>query len=141
MIDPIAGVKLAAAHLHAARKFLSTAETVYDKAVAHLALTAETRRLDAERRADKYGNKLADLTDRCAQECVGLLWSERTAAERLLLDAIEDGRPTAYGPVPNDKTNPTPGTSRQDPGETVNGKSGSVERLAGDYQDQSGAKT
>ena len=101
MIDPIAGVKLAAAHLHAARKFLSTAETVYDKAVAHLALTAETKRLDAERRADKYGNKLADLTDRCAQECVGLLWSERTAAEQRLLGSAGDGMPTPSGPVPS----------------------------------------
>ena len=141
MIDPIAGVKLAAAHLHAARKFLSTAETVYDNAVAHLALDAEAKRVDAERQLNKFGNRLADLSDRCAQENVGSYWPELTAATKLLMDTMQPWRPTAYGPVPNDKTNPTPGTSRQDPGETVNGKSGSVERLAGDYQDQSGAKT
>ena len=140
MTDPVTAVKTAAAHLHAARKFLSTAEAVYDKAVAHLALTAEAKRLDTERQLNKYGNALADLSDRCAQEKVGLYWAERTAAERLLLDAIEAGRPTAYGPVPATEVNPTPGTSRQDPGTVSNGLSG-LEHRAGDSQEHTGVKT
>ena len=138
MTDPVTAVKTTAQQLHVARKELSTAEGRYDQAVAHLALTAEAKRLDAERRLDEYGNRLADLSDRCAQEGVGTFWPEQTAAAKLLMDAMEAARPTAYGPVPNDgEVNPSLGTSRQDPGAMSNGLSG-LKHRAGDISEVTG---
>lgn len=135
MTDPVTAVKTTAQQLHVARKELSTAEGRYDQAVAHLALTAEAKRLDAERELGICRRHLVSLLHRADMECGDVC---RWANAKDVRVYLAETRPAAYGPVPNDKTNPTLASCRQDPGETVNGESGSVERLAGESMEVTG---
>ena len=134
MTDPVTAIKTTAQQLHVARKELSTAGGRYDQAVAHLALTAEAKRLDSERELGICRRHLVSLLHRADMECGDVC---RWANAKDVRVYLAETRPAAYGPVPNDKTNPTLGTSRQDPGAMSNGLSG-LKHRAGDISEVTG---
>ena len=134
MTDPVTTVKTTAQQLHVARKELSTAEGRYDQAVAHLALTAEAKRLDAERELGICRRHLVSLLHRADMECGDVC---RWANAKDVRVYLAETRPAAYGPVPNDKTNPTLASCRQAPGTAPNGLS-TVVRRAGDVSEVTG---
>ena len=134
MTDPVTAVKTTAQQLHVAREELSTAEGRYDQAVAHLALTAEAKRLDAERELGICRRHLVSLLHRADMECGDEC---RWANAKDVREYLAETRPTAYGPVPNDKTNPTLASCRQAPGTAPNGLS-AVVRRAGDISEVTG---
>ena len=131
MTDPVTAIKTTAQQLHVARKELSTAEGRYDQAVAHLALTAEAKRLDSERELGICRRHLVSLLHRADMECGDVCrWANAKDGRVYLAET----RPAAYGPVPNDKTNPTLASCRQAPGTAPNGLS-TVARRAGDVSE------
>ena len=134
MTDPVTAIKTTAQQLHVARKELSTAEGRYDQAVAHLALTAEAKRLDSERELGICRRHLVSLLHRADMECGDEC---RWANAKDVRVYLAETRPAAYGPVPNDKTNPTLASCRQDPGTAPNGLS-TVVRRAGDISEVTG---
>ena len=135
MTDPVTAVKTTAQQLHVARKELSTAEGRYDHAVAHLALTAEAKRLDAERELGICRRHLVSLLHRADMECGDVC---RWANAKDVRVYLAETRPTAYGPVPNDgEANPTLASCRQAPGTAPNGLS-TVVRRAGDVSEVTG---
>ena len=131
MTDPVTAVKTTAQQLSTAREELSTAEGRYDQAVAHLALTAEAKRLDSERELGICRRHLVSLLHRADMECGDVC---RWANAKDVRVYLAETRPTAYEPVPNDKTNPTLGLSQQDPGAMSNGLSG-LKHRAGDISE------
>ena len=131
MTDPVTAVKTTAQQLHTARKELSTAEGRYDQAVAHLALTAEAKRLDSERELGICRRHLVSLLHRADMECGDVC---RWANAKDVRVYLAETRPTAYGPYPATEVNPTLASCRQDPGAMSNGLSG-LKHRAGDISE------
>ena len=134
MTDSVTAVKTTAQQLHVARKHLRTAETRYDEAVAHLALTAEAKRLDSERELGICRRHLVSLLHRADMECGDVC---RWANAKDVRVYLAETRPAAYSPVPANEANPSLGTSRQDPGAMSNGLSG-LKHRAGDISEVTG---